>query len=453
MGLYSPSGSADTNGSNPRDTSSNNSKKGAPQSTPFYTRPSIGLKCWGPFVPAADNRTGLWTLLTIQSAIGVLCFYKFRKLRPTSPQFFTPYGATPIKSTNLASTTTTTLNKNTTLNAKDIADIPTLNIFSTTHKDITTIPPPSPVHRFSQPQGSQNNPLSTTFKPSESSGSSRSSPFLGLKRFLYFFAASVLLMQSSLEFIRLYYFDYDPWYEEAKSARDKKFFNDMVKFYHEGLESKNIQVKDAVSGAVISKVTPEIRQSVALVRAQNEAENPIIKWFGPIEFKPMSFREYLDRLEFYLEMSEAFRRMRTDKDFFAEGKLKDGIDGNGSNEAIRKIAELLNSKGDDSEYKELIRRNSEIRAQTLSAGATIARESADSSEAVLPEGEAPPRMPSMLHARGIVLDPEANNPQDIDLDDIWTLHDPWMNLALDTSLSIKFIPTIMKVGDSSESHD
>ena len=452
MGLYSPSGSDDTNGSNSRDTSSNDSKQGTPQSTPFYTRPSIGLKCWGPFVPAADNRTGLWTLLTIQSAVGILCFYKFRKLRPTSPQFFRPYGAAPIKPTNPA----TTMKNNATLNARDIAEIPTLNIFSTTHKDIPTIPPPSPVNRFSQPQGPQNNPLYTSFKPttfSGSSGSSKSSPFLGLKRFLYFFAASVLLMQSSLEFIRLYYFDYDPWYEEAKSARDKKFYNDMVKFYHEGLESKNIQVKDAVSGAVISKDTPEIRQSVALVRAQNEAENPIIKWFGPIEFKPMSFREYLDRLEFYLEMREAFMRMRTDKDIFAEGNLKDGTDGNGNNEVIRQIAELLNSRGDDSEYRELIRRNRETRAQTLSTGATVTGESKDSPEAGLPEGQAPPRMPSMLHARGIVLDPEARTPQDIDLDDIWMLHDPWMNLALDTSLSIKFIPTIMKAGDSSKSHD
>ena len=227
----------------------------------------------------------------------------------------------------------------------------------------------------------------------------------------------------------------------------------MVKFYHEGLESKNIQVKDAVSGAVISKDTPEIRQSVALVRAQNEAENPIIKWFGPIEFKPMSFREYLDRLEFYLEMREAFMRMRTDKDIFAEGNLKDGTDGNGNNEVIRQIAELLNSRGDDSEYRELIRRNRETRAQTLSTGATVTGESKDSPEAGLPEGQAPPRMPSMLHARGIVLDPEARTPQDIDLDDIWMLHDPWMNLALDTSLSIKFIPTIMKAGDSSKSHD
>lgn len=53
-------------------------------------------------------------------------------------------------------------------------------------------------------------------------------------------------------------------------------------------------------------------------------------------------------------------------------------------------------------------------------------------------------LPPAMGRRGIVFDESIKSPEDIDLKDIWSLYDPWMSLALDTSLSIKFIPTVKK---------
>ncbi|KAH3678218.1 hypothetical protein WICMUC_001647 [Wickerhamomyces mucosus] len=87
MGLYIPPGSS--NGGN-----SNDSGKKAPikgdgneKSFTFYTRPSIGLKIWGPLVPAADNLPAIGILLGIQTVMGSMMIRNLRKQWRTSSIF------------------------------------------------------------------------------------------------------------------------------------------------------------------------------------------------------------------------------------------------------------------------------------------------------------------------------------------------------------------------------
>ena len=51
----------------------------------FYIRPSLGLKLWGPLVPAPDNLPGLYTLITIQSAVGFFALWRLRRLYKLPP--------------------------------------------------------------------------------------------------------------------------------------------------------------------------------------------------------------------------------------------------------------------------------------------------------------------------------------------------------------------------------
>ena len=158
------------------------------------------------------------------------------------------------------------------------------------------------------------------------------------------------------------------------------------------------------------------KQSVALARAQVEAQNPIIKWFGPLEYKPMSFNEYLNRMEFHLDMFEFFQNKRNIRE--------------NSIELINSLSQSSAGLEDLSECKKLHLQNVEKRLHFL----------ASSKDAPTPPEK---RRTNTMLSRGVVLPHDTNAPQDIDLDTIRSLYDPWMTLALETSLSIKFIPTTM----------
>lgn len=391
MALYTPPGksparsAAETANDKKEDTEDDLNK--------FYVRPSIGLRLWGPLVPASDNKAGLWTLIGIQSAVGLLCMYRIKRLR------------TSLKTVR-----------------KDIADFPSLNRFSTTHGELVVSPAITPVQAtsLSVKNGVQKASYSGTafgassfFKTSNQGSKSGGEfgRFSTFRQVIYLLTGTLLLSQSLLEICRLKLLKYDPWCEEAKSVRDKKFFNDIIRFYHEGIDPTKVRVKDASSGNVMPTNIPEVKQSVALVRAQSEAENPIIKWYGPLEYKPMSFSEYLDKLEYHLDMLVFLQEKR---------KLK-----RGSAEVMQKITHS------STEVEELTSKNRELRRKTYELVSNA------------PKGSIPRTDRALTYpTRGILMDADCKSPEDFDLQEIWKLYDPWMSLALDTSLSIKFLPTI-----------
>ncbi|EDO18959.1 hypothetical protein Kpol_2002p29 [Vanderwaltozyma polyspora DSM 70294] len=471
MALYTPPEKSDNSGQASTSTKKGNEGDDLDDSKRFFVRPSIGLKMWGPLVPASDNRAGLWTLIGLQTGIGVLCMIRFRQLRKLN-----------------------TISKN--VIKKDIAEIPSLNRFSQSHG---TVYVPKPMMEMSgntaaspnsaaisnsgattisniETQNISNNnsntidtgsndsnnknnniaasnaetntnspamaasttlPINTAaysslnvvsqglnnkgFQGSEGKwrySSSRSSRFGNFKSFMFFLAGSVVLFQSFLEAARMTLLKYDPWREEAKSVREKKFFNDIILFYHEGIDPTKIKVKDAASGNALSTNIPQVKQSVALVRAQAEAENPIIKWYGPLDYKPMSFNDFLDRLEFQLDMRVSLDNRRStavSKSFTSQFKHT------------------------EEELDSLINNNEKNRQLTLEGKLSPPKNNSVPEFDVIKENTKDGTIP----LRGIVFQHEQTSPDDIDLEETWSLYNPWMNLALDTSLSIKFLPTVM----------
>ncbi|CAI1902837.1 hypothetical protein SEUBUCD646_0C00310 [Saccharomyces eubayanus] len=385
MAVYTPPSDTNSNPDHPHsqeehDKDDNDIKK-------FYLRPSLGLKLWGPLVPAPDNLSGLYTLVAVQSAVGIFALWRLKRLYRLPPLRRT---ATHTKSElAFGELPSEMIVKGKTTIRKDIADFPTLNRFSTTHGDIVLAPPP--------------------IIP-------RQTRFITFRKLVWGLFGSLLLSQSLLELTRLNFLKYDPWCDEMKSVRDKKFFNNIVKYYHEGIDPTKIKVKDAMNGTPLSTNIPEVKQSVALARAQVEAQNPIIRWFGPLEYKPMSFNEYLNRMEFHLDMFEFFQNKRNIRE--------------NSIELINSISQSSAGLEDLSECKKLHLQNVEKRLHFLA-----------SSKDATPAPEK--RRTNTMLSRGVVLPHDTNAPQDIDLDTIRSLYDPWMTLALETSLSIKFIPTTM----------
>lgn len=391
MALYTPPGKSP---SRPPATESENDKKDDPKDdlNKFYVRPSLGLRLWGPLVPASDNKAGLWTLIGIQSAIGIFCMYRIRRL------------GSPFKTVR-----------------KNIADIPSLNRFSTTQGELV-VPPGrigSTPAAFAAKPGTQKASYSGTpfggvssfFKSSSNRSKFKFAGFVSFKQVVYLLAGTLLLSQSLLEGCRLTILKYDPWCEEAKSVRDKKFYNDIIKFYHEGIDPTKVRVKDASSGNVMPTNIPEVKQSVALVRAQAEAENPIIKWYGPLEYKPMSFSEYLDKLEYHLEMMAFLEENR---------KVKET--------AMELMQRITYS---DLEVDQIVKKNEDNRKKALDLVSNAQKNSIPLASKV-----------QDYPLRGVLLESDSESPEDIDLEEMWRLYDPWMNLALDTSLSIKFLPTV-----------
>lgn len=85
MGVYFPPGSG-KNGNNDTSAGDGGGIGGGtitiPNPSAFIPRnPSIGLKIWGPLVPASDNVAGLYFLTGLQIGIGLLSFNKARQLR------------------------------------------------------------------------------------------------------------------------------------------------------------------------------------------------------------------------------------------------------------------------------------------------------------------------------------------------------------------------------------
>ena len=138
-----------------------------------------------------------------------------------------------------------------------------------------------------------------------------------------------------------------------------------------------------------------------------------------IRDRPMSFNEYLNRMEFHLDMFEFFQNKRNIRE--------------NSIELINSISHHPQSSAgmeELSESKKLHLQNVEKRLHFLAS-------SRDSIATPVKERS------NTTISRGVVLPHDTNAPQEIDIDTIKSLYDPWMTLALETSLSIKFIPTTM----------
>lgn len=335
----------------------------------FANRPSLGLKMWGPLVPAADNRKGLWTLWTIQTGIGLYSLYRFRKLHLNQ-----------IRTSMLTSTTGSMVNA------------PSLNRFT-------------------------KQPFTSTSK------------FIKWQKIGLLLLGMGLLSQSSLEYCRLKLLPFDPWYDEARLVRDKKFFNDIIKFYYKddhSLDYINVSNQTDTSSpnkddSTVDTHTPhthqltklttmEWRQSIAIIKAQKEQLNPAIKWFGPIDYKPMSFGQYLDQLEYYLSMKEIWQANNM----------------------------VIIRPGLKEDYESLCNKNKEWRQQIINGSSLLPKGNFNEMET---DKSNEPLSTSGIQNRSITIDPMIQSKDSIDLNEIWTLHDPWMKLALDTALSIKFIPT------------
>ncbi|XDT38719.1 Mgr1-like, i-AAA protease complex subunit [Nakaseomyces glabratus] len=446
MGIFTPPGKSDKRDANEeKPTLLGSNSKDETDVEKFWVRPSLGLKLWGPLVPASDNKTGLWTLVAVQSMVGLLCFYRFKSLRIIDRNgALNSVGKPGIRPTSVLVNEPKIYNSAFTqqeavsgkpLVKKDIADFPTLNRFSTTHGDMfvnTTnvnrnTPSLSAAPVVASPVMSSAGHQSEIMAKSEAKNNwksfFKSDNWLIFKKVFYLLAGSIILSQSMLEACRLTILRYDPWCEEAKTVREKKFFNNIVKFYHEGIDPTKVKVKDAVSGNIMPTNVPEVRQSVALVRAQTEAENPIISWFGPIEYKPMTFSEFLDRLEYHLDMFEYFQGKRA------------------ANETA--LGFLTGIKTETSNLRD---QNAQNRSRILKE---LKSEDQLSNDLSIKTGNV--KIPKGTHRHGfsaaanrsIILEEDVAVPEDIDLNEIWTLYDPWLNLALETSLSIKFIPTVL----------
>lgn len=398
------------------DSNGNNDDKNS-DSKVFITRPSLGLKLWGPLVPAADNRKGLWTLLSIQTAIGVYAFYRFHKLSTTSRM--------SVKFSNNSSY---------------------YNL------------PPS-LNRFANPQTTV---MATRFQFSR---------YLAWRKIGALLTGVVLLSQSCLEYCRLMLLPFDPWYDEAKLMRDKKFFNDIIRFYYykddKSIDSiKIVKIVNSSSDIKTNQINKngnrntedmsrdddndrnslgseereniqtkalnatELRQSMAILKAQKEQANPVIKWFGPIDYKPMSFGKYLDLLEYYLSMRENLEINRHNNI------------GNKNNSILSNA--ILIRPGWEEEYTELCKKNQNWREHLLKHSHSLSKINVVDYSNSNNENSESSSIPTKALARNIIIDPAMKSKENLDLDEIWTLHDPWINLALDTSLSIKFIPTSIK---------
>ncbi|CCE63469.1 hypothetical protein TPHA_0E03800 [Tetrapisispora phaffii CBS 4417] len=398
MTLYTP---PDKNQKDKGDAAKNVDSSNEPLK--LYPRPSLGLKMWGPLVPASDNRVGLWSLVGAQTLIGL---------------FFLRRGWTIRKNVNMRNLATGVSPAFKT----DISNIPTLNRFSNgpvATGTATTKPSifASILTRFikRQPTGSR---FGARY------GYQNQQSWQGFRSFaslLYLFVGALVISQSTLEIMRLVLLKYDPWYDEAKSAREKKFFNDIVKYYHEGIDPTKIKVKDASSGTALSTNSPQVRQSVALVRAQAENESILTKWFGPVYFKPMSFNDFLDKLEYNLD-------------------IQDKIDDKKKSKLISKsIQRKLRHTPDELHNLKVI--NEENRKKTLQL--LDLNRGIGESDHQGQKSEHPPR--------GIIMDDALTSPEEVDLGEMWYLYNPWMNLALDTSLSIKFLPTVVMDTDDKDS--
>ncbi|KAH3899556.1 Mgr1p SCDLUD_003834 [Saccharomycodes ludwigii] len=456
MGLYSP---PDKSSSPPSSTDDNIKNAKSPndaddtETIHFYNRPSIGLRMWGPLVPGSDCRWGLWTLLTIQTFIGYKFLRKFIKI--TFPYM----------------TSNTTVKRN-------IADIPSLNRFGGKVGDpIYVLQPTSPnavnpintttttnnissatisnlsrfgagtrnINRTTINNSRNNNDkhwFTFTFKKNKNqnneNNSNTDSKYTNFTRVFYFVSGCGLLGQSLLEFLRLTFFDYDPWYEQAKAVREKAFFNDIQKYYREGIDPTKIsvKVKDSKTGK-LKDVTSDsgVLSSVAIARATMKQSSFLNKWYGPMDYKPLSFEEYLDRIEHFQEYNDSLHKLRGVNELITASITGDHKShGSNLSKELEKLHNV-NLKARNSTLKLL----NNVPANTLGTLQNGDENSTTDSSSFLTFFQ--------INDTVKIIPSMAKNYTNIELSNTWTLNDPWEKLAIETELGIKIIPNSRNFND------
>ena len=91
----------------------------------------------------------------------------------------------------------------------------------------------------------------------------------------------------------------------------------------------------------------------------------------------------------------------------------------------------------ESEHEDLEKKNTEIRQRICALMNSIPKHSIPITSG--------PRQSSL---KGLLFGPDVHSPDDIDLADTWSAFNPWLDLALETSLSIKFLPTVLMAEES-----
>ncbi|CDR47241.1 CYFA0S30e00782g1_1 [Cyberlindnera fabianii] len=276
MGLYiPPTGGSSGNSSNSSGGKSDGQggifPTGSTTKIIFYSRPSVGLKIWGPLVPASDNLIALYGLTAFQGLFGLMMLRTVRRKWPD-----------------------------------------------------------------------------TTFKGR-------------VTKFVNAVAGSYVIFNTGLEISRLS-LPYDPWYEEARVARDA-------------------------------------------AKAHGKKVN---WWFGPWDFKPMSFQEWNKKIDRWILEQE----------------------GN----ATRQGVALVGSPEIGKAYEKMREINTNRQSQILS-------QLRDGSfKETLPHYQTSGGSSQHPDRQGVVFPPGNELKDDVDLDEIWAINDPWELLGRDTDMLVRFIP-------------
>lgn len=80
MGVYIPGGSSGSSKGDDDDKSKKSSFFPSNNSFTFHYRPNVGLKIWGPLVPASDFLPGLYSLTAMQAIVGLVMFKHVRNI-------------------------------------------------------------------------------------------------------------------------------------------------------------------------------------------------------------------------------------------------------------------------------------------------------------------------------------------------------------------------------------
>lgn len=444
MGLYSPPPGDENHNKNKYHPNNNDDNNDDTSITKLYYRPSIGLRLWGPLVPASDCNWGLWLLTGTQVTIG---YYFLRKFRISMKNYF--------------------MNKPIT---KQIKDIPSLNRFSnesqgtiqymkTNHAGGNLINSKTGQLGMGNFGGTQSFHMQRQYTKWEilMGRYKKSKAFKyveNLKRVIFLLLGTTLTSLSLLEATRLLMFDYDPWAEQAKIARDQKFYNDASKFYREGVDPSKtrIRVKDQGTGKLVDVTNDDsLKRNIALARAGLLQNDWIFEWFGPLDLKPLTYSEFLSHIEQY-EINKAAL-----------------IESRNKEPAVHLLRnEMKNCKNMEMSLFDQNKKNRDLMMGLVESNANIGNFNANSplndvaSQLSSLSGNSikdinqslGDHVNSMNKSNVVILPPNARSEDQMSIIDTWEANEPWTALGLSLDVTVKVVPysrnELMKENDEKE---
>lgn len=431
MGLYTPP-PGEENHSRPKvekvDTKDNDDDK---SKVLFYSRPSIGLRFWGPLVPASDCNWGLWLLTGTQMTIG---YFFLRRFRVSIKNYLQNRPIT-----------------------KQIKDIPSLNRFSNDSTGTIQFVKQSNVTSLTRKQNTelvqghfggaqtfhiQRLPTKWELLLNKYRSKKTYKYVRFITSFTYLLLGSVLFSLAILEAMRLLLLDYDPWTEQAKAAREQQFYNDASKYYREGVDPSKtrIRVKDPATGKLIDITNDDsLRSNIAMARAGVLHNKLFFEWFGPISMRPFDFNEFLTFIEQYELNKEAMKEAALahpnaalkEKDLQNCKTLEVNFDkqNRASRENLLNMGEggmtnvTFNGRSPVNDIANQLKINSNNSLESL--GHQMAGSVAD----------------PISNSPVVIFPPSASDSDHIAFIDTWEANEPWNKLGLDIHMSARFIPS------------